>query len=252
MISLKYQSETNLPCRNSSMRKFYFLTCFVLILVRPVFGQTDVVDSVRTEFDKLYGLDVILNNGKKYFPESNPVIGYPFWKNEDSFWADLTIQGKYFRDKNLKYNTFRQEFVLLYTNLNGQDVQIILNSAGIDSVRLENTLFVPNPYPEIKLKFLQQIYSGQLTCYIGWYKEMQFNRTGVNIGYIYSKDKHVNYLIYQGTVHRFTGKSSFLDIFSGYKRALIRKYLSSGHLKFKKMDEKELKDLISYCEKTIF
>lgn len=224
----------------------------MLILVRPGYGQIEVVDSVRTEFDKLYGLDVILNNGKKYFPDSNPVIGFPFWKSDESFLADLTINGKSFLDKQIRYNTFNQEFVLLYTNLNGQDVQIILNSEGIDSVRIGNTLFVPNPYPEIKPKFIQQIYSGQLICYKGWYKEMQFNRTGVNIGYIYSKDKYVNYLVYQGVVHRFSGKSSFLKIFSGYKRSLIRKYLSSRHIKFKKIGENELRDLMEYCEKSGF
>ncbi|MFY9151359.1 MAG: hypothetical protein WAO52_05030 [Prolixibacteraceae bacterium] len=207
---------------------------------------------MRTEFDKLYGLDVLLNNGKKYFPDSNPVTGHPFWRSDKPFLADLTIHGKTFPNESLRYNIFKQEFVLLYTNLNGQKDQIILNSEGIDSVRIDDILIVPNTYPEIKQKFIQQIYNGQLISFVGWYKELQFNRTGVNIGYMYLKDNHVNYLIHQGVVHRFSGRSSFLSIFSGYKRALIRKYLSSKHIRFKKMETNDLKDLLRYCEKTVF
>lgn len=217
-----------------------------------VFGQSNPVDSLREDFDKSYGLDVLLNNGKKYFPESNPVTGYPFWKSEDSYFADITIKGKTFKNERIKFNSYKQEFVLFYTNLNGQNGQIILNSEAIDSIRMDDVLFIPNRYPDIKQKFIQQIYHGKLDCYIGWYKELQFNRTGVNIGYIYSKDSKTNYLVYKGVINPFSGKSSFLNIFSGYKRTLIRKHLSSMHLRLKKMNEVELRELVVYCEKTVF
>jgi hypothetical protein len=217
-----------------------------------VFGQSNPVDSLREDFDKSYGLDVLLNNGRKYFPECNPVTGYPFWKSEDSYFADVTIKGKTFSNEKIKYNSYKQEFVLFFTNLNGQHGQIILNSEAIDSIRIGNVLLIPNRLPDIKQKFIQEIYKGKLILYIGWYKELQFNRTGVNVGYIYSKDNQVNYLVYNGVVHRFSGRSSFLHIFSGYKRALIRKYLTSNHIRFKRLDVNELKQLLIYCEKTVF
>jgi len=233
------------------MYKFLFIIYIIFAVVSPTVGQVQPVDSLRSEYDKLYGLDVLLNNGKKYFPDSNPAIGHPFWKNEDSFLGELTLKGRTFYNQQLRFNSNKQEFLLSYYNLNRQKDQIILNSEVIDSVRIGKVLFVPNKNPKIKQRFVQQIYKGNLTCYTGWYKELDFNRTGVNTGYIYSRDKHSNYIIYKGTLNQFSRKSEFLRIFTGSQRVAIRKYLSSNHLRFKKLEETELRKLIIYCEKKV-
>jgi hypothetical protein len=234
------------------MLKFLQVILIVTGVCPVVFGQGDSIDSLRIEYDKSYGLDVLLNNGRKYFPDSNPVTGHPFWISQNSYYADITMKGKTFSSEKIKFNSYKQEFVLFYTNLNNQSDQIVLNSDGIDSVRIGEILFIPSPLPGIKQKFVQQIYQGKLDCYIGWSKELQFNRTGVDIGYIYSKDNQSKYLLCKDVLYRFKSRSSFLDIFSGYKKGLIRKYLASRHQRFKKMNEDELRKLMVYCEKTLF
>lgn len=233
------------------MRKTILLICVILFVVCTSWGQNEPIDSLRADFDKLYGLDVLLTNGKKYFPDSNPVIGHPFWRSMDPFLADLTIFGKTFKSQNIKYNLNKQEFLLLYTNYNGQQGQIILNTSVIDSVNTGMYKFIPNVFPEIKQKFVQLVHQGNITCYIGWYKELKFNTLGPYAGLEYTKDFRMSYLVYKGTVYHFTNKSSFLRIFNLKERVSIRKYISSNQFRFKKMDENSLRKLITYCDETV-
>jgi hypothetical protein len=223
----------------------------VFCVVGTVCGQNASIDSLRSDFDKLYGLDVLLSNGKRYFPDNNPVIGHPFWKSKDTFLADLTISGKTFKDQRLKYNLYKQEFILIYTNYNGQQGQIILNTSAIDSVNSETTKFIPNEFPEIKQTFVQLVYKGNLSCYIGWHKELQCNSFGAKAGFEYTQEQCRYYLEYNGLVNQFINKSSFLRIFNAKDRTMVRKYISTNRIRFKKLDENNLRKLIAYCNKTI-
>jgi len=233
------------------MRKTIFIICIVLLAVHSSWGQNGPIDSLRADFDKLYGLDVLLTNGKKYFPDNNPIIGHPFWQSKDSFLTDLSISGRTFKGQSIKYNLNKQEFLLFYTNYNGQQGQIILNSSAIDSVNSGMFKFIPSAFPEIKQQFVQVIHQGHLSCYVGWYKELKFNTLGPYAGFEYTKDHRMYYLVYNGKVHEFTTKSSFLRIFSPKERVNIRKYLSSNLFRFRKMSEISLIKLIAYCDETV-
>ena len=233
------------------MRKTILLICVVLFVIRTSWGQNEPIDSLRADFDKLYGLDVLLTNGKKYFPDGNPVIGNPYWRSKNPFLADLTISGKTFKDQSINYNLNKQEFLLHYTNYNGQQGQIILNYSAIDSVNTGMYKFIRNVYPEIRQQFVQLVHQGHISCYIGWYKELKFNSLGPYAGLEYTKDFRMTYLVYNGTVYHFTNKSSFLRIFNLKERVSIRKYISSNQFSFRKMDENKLKKLITYCDETV-
>lgn len=234
------------------MQRITLVICLILFLTGKGYGQTLPVDSLRADFDKLYGLDVLLNNGKKYFPDKNPIVGHAFWKSKDPFLAAVTISGRTFKDQWLKYNLDKQEFLLIYTNFNGQQGQIILNTSVIDSVNGRFFSFVPNKYPEIKQQFVQLIYQGRLSCYMGWYKELKISSiNGIKSGYEFSDDFHKNYLVYRGAVYRFGNKSSFLRIFNKTERVSIRKYFSANRFTFKGLNDSTLKKLIAYCDEIL-
>jgi hypothetical protein len=233
------------------MHRISYIFCYLLFIVNVCQGQTRSIDSLKVDFDKLYGYDVLLNNGRKYFEGGNPVIGHPFWKNKDPFVADLTFSGRTFKGQLLKYNLHKQEFILVYTNLNGQLNQIILNNSTIDSITSGSCLFIPRISPEIAQPFVQQIYSGKISCYLARYKNLQFNTTGVNIGYKYSEDKSIYYIFRQGTLIKLENRSTFLHVFQDKDRALIRKYMSSKKFRYRKMNEDNWRDLIAYCNKIV-
>lgn len=233
------------------MLKIVLFVGFVICLFQEGLGQNIAVDSLRNSFDHSYGLDAVLTNGKKYFPPGNTVGGHPFWKSEDVFLGTITISGQTFTNQQLKYDLNKQQFVLFYSNNNSQPGQIILNNMLIDSVNMGNSLFIPNNNPDIRQPFVQLIRKGMLTCTIGWTKELNLNNTGINGGYQYSRQVSTFYLNYKGSSYRFSNKSSFLRIFTPMEKVPIRKYLSSKHLKFKKMNEFDLRELIIFCEQNL-
>lgn len=233
------------------MQKLLLTICFVLYFLQSGWGQMGRIDSLHTAYDQLYGLDVILNNGKKYFPDRTPAKGHPFWGSQESFSADLTISGKIFKDQQLKYNIHKQDFLLLYSDLNGQNCQIILNTPFIDSVRTGSILFVRNSYPEIGLPFVRMIYHGNLSCCAGLKKKLDFAAIGVNTGYSYSNEIRTYYLIMNQKAYPFSNKSSFLKIFPSVNRAVIRKQMSLHRMKFKKMNETILRQLVEFCDHTV-
>jgi hypothetical protein len=231
------------------MRKIILFICIVLGFVHQGWGQNKSIDSLKIGFDKLYGLDVILTNGKKYFPDSNPIASHPFWRNKDSFFGNITISGKTFPNQQLQYESHKQQFVLTYSNLQGQPGQIVLNTTSIDSIRIGNCLFIPNKYPEILQPFVQVIYQGNLTCYTSWYKDLVLHSIGSNAGFEYSKDFSINYLVYKGSVYKIKNKSSFLRVFNRKEKVSIRKYISSNRLMIKHINETDLRQLISFANK---
>lgn len=226
------------------------MSCLLFFLHQGL-GQSNTVDSLRTRYDEFYGLDALLTNGKKYIPPDHTVKSHPFWKSEEVHPGILTLSGRTFTHQQLKYDLNRQHFVLFYTNYNGQPGQIVLHNQVIDSVRLGNSLFIANHNPTIRQPFIQLIRKGRLTCTIAWSKDLVLNNMGQNAGYQYSKQHSQFYLNYKGSDYRFSNKSSFLRIFTPGERASIRKYLSSNRLKFKKMNDQQLRDLIIFCEQTL-
>lgn len=227
-----------------------FMGCILCFLFQGL-GQSNPADSLRTRYDESYGLDALLTNGKKYIPQDLAVKGHPFWKSEDVFPAIIIVSGHTFPHQQLKYDLNRQQFVLFYSNYNGQPGQIILHNQMIDSLYMGNSLFIPNSNPSIRQPFVQLISKGILTCTIAWSKDLVLNTMGQNVGYEYSKQHSQFYLNYKGSDYKFSNKASFLRIFNPKERADIRKYLSSNRLKFKKINDHQLRELIIYCEQTL-
>ena len=204
------------------MNKILLFISIVLCTTHTGLGQNLAVDSLRDEFDKVYGLDVLLNNGRKYFAENSSIIGHPFFRSSLPLVGDISIAGKMFHNQRLRYNVNKQEVILSYTNFNYQENQIVLNSVAVDSFVIGKDIFVLNKYSEISEKFIQLIYEGNLAYYLGWNKELQFNSTGSNVGYQFVDGQCRHYLVYKGAVHQFKNKSSFLNIFGADLRIQIK------------------------------
>ena len=221
--------------------------CFFECLV---FGQSQKIDSVYQKFDRMYGLDPDLHNGKKFIPDA-PSSGNPFWGSEGSFCGDITLSGKTFKNQQLRYNISKQNFLLLYPESNGQKCQIVLNSALVDSVRSGKDLFVRNPCPETGSQFVKEIYRGRLHCFIVLEKKLELSQFGSNTGYSYSEETRTNFLLYKKQVRQFKREASFVRIFPKGKRAVIRNKISGLRIKFRKLDDGLLRQLVVFCDHTV-
>lgn len=225
------------------------LTSFLLFLiVLTSIAQTSMVDSLRSKYDQLYGLDMLLYNGEKYTEEVKAIEGHPFWLDQPHFKGTLYIKGNIFENQKLRFNLNKEEFILLYTDYNLQPYQIILNNAWIDSIKTENVLFIKNVFTEIPHYFLQILYNGRMKCLIGREKKLNFQSQGDHIGYHYSNEIKQYYLVIDEKVNSFNRNKNFLRIFPKDKRRKIRQYMTSNRIKIKKISDDNLKKLVVYCE----
>lgn len=212
-----------------------------------LFGQTLNVDSLRIEYDQLYGQDMQLYNGRKYFSEINPVQGHVFWRGSDYFNADIYLQGKKYAGNQLKYNLISQQFILANISHGQEHPPIILINTLIDSVRASGVLFVKNPYPEIPQPFIQQIYHGKISCYAGYYKDIYEKFKGDIVRKAITPDKKNYYLVVASKVKKFQNSGSFLKCFPSKLRKPVKQLLSRQKLNIKKMNDQELAKLIRNC-----
>ncbi|MGQ7871308.1 hypothetical protein [Sunxiuqinia sp. sy24] len=230
------------------------LSLFFLLFILSwgaAFGQSNWVDSLHTAYDQRYGLDMLLHNGEKYTSDVNPVKGHPFWRDDHGFVGDIYIKGEVFKTQNLRYDLNKQEFILNYIDYNQQTHQIVLNSSVIDSVRTDGICFISHSLPEIPQRFVQLVFEGQLICYISRKKDLNFESQGSNIGYHYTGEIKNYYLVFDDAARVFNRKGNFLKLFPKENRKELRTFLSSRQIDLKKITEKELKDLIAYCERII-
>ena len=230
------------------MGKVYLIIVLFISLSSYVEAQSQLVDTLRQKYDDKYGLDVLLNNGRKYFPNNNPAKGHPYWVREEPIDADLTVAGKFFPDKKVKYDLNTQQFILIYLDENSREQELVLNSEAVDTIKTAQTCFIRNKFSEPAQPYLQVIHEGRIGCYISSSKMLQYNRSGTNIGYEYTAEKKNYFLLFEGQLHRFSSKSSFLNIFQKSERSRMKKYMVSNHIRFKKMSTNQLQTLIEYGE----
>lgn len=226
----------------------FFSVCAFLFIVCNIYGQSSKVDLLWTEYDEMYGLDMLLYNGKKYFSEIYPIKGHPFLRSQDELSADLYMNGKVFQHCKLRYNLSIQEFIMSFSTSKGQHYPIILTNSFIDSVRIEGLLFVKNRFHGISQPFIQNIYQGKLSCYAGWYKDIFYKTSGGKIRSAFSEERKDYYLIMDNEVNKFHNKSNFLKYFSRKGRKGIKKYWSVNKLKLKNIKDEKLEQLIIFCE----
>jgi hypothetical protein len=221
--------------------------CLLLLIGGNLFGQRLNIDSLRTEYDQLYGQDMQLYNGRKYFSELNPVQGHVFWRSSEYFTGDIYLHGKKYPGNQLKYNLITQQFVLAYSVNQEQHHPIILINSLIDSIRTDDILFVKNLYPEIPQPFVQQIYRGKISCYAGIYKDIFEKFKGDIIRQAITADKKNYYLVVSSKVNRFHNTKTFVKSFPSKNRKAIKAQLSSQKLKIKRMSDQELSKLVKLC-----
>ena len=131
------------------MRKNILLLGLVFLIGLNIRGQNSRIDSLKISYDQMYGQDMLLYNGRKYYSAINPIQGHPYWGGSDYFRGDIYLKGKVFRNNLLKYNLLSQEFVLSYSNNQEQHHPIVLVGGLIDSIRISTVLFVRNKFAGI-------------------------------------------------------------------------------------------------------
>jgi len=224
------------------------LILFVILIDIVSYGQNELGEAQKEVFNNRYGLDVLLHQGKLYYPEINIASGHPFLGDEGVTVGEIVIEGRRYGDQKLMYNIFLQEFVLVFNDLNGAEKQIVIDPDKIDTVFFANQVFINNQFPQIGKAFIQLVSNGSIPCYIAWGKNKEISSTVGVRGYSFSNEKKAYYLFYNSTLYQFRNNKSFVSIFPEDQQKMIKDYLKTNKYKIGKINPGQLKQLIDFVE----
>jgi len=225
------------------------LVLFVILISIVSYGQNELREAQKEVFNNSYGLDVLLYQGKLYYPEINIASGHPFLGEEGVNVGDIVIEGRRYVDQKLMYNIYLQKIILVFNDLIGAQKQIVIDSDKIDTVFFANQVFIKNKFPQIGKAFVQLVSNDAIPCYIAWGKNKEILSTVGVRGYSFSNEKKAYYLIYHSTLCQFRNNKSFVSIFPEDQRRNIKDYLKVNKLKIGKISPAQLKQLIDFVER---
>jgi hypothetical protein len=227
---------------------FLVVVWFFSFVISCTFCQDiDSLKILRTNIDQKYGLDQNLVNGRKYIHQNPLAFGFPEWFQKKPFNGEIVISGIKYSNQSLRFNAYKQIFILNYKDYNSALKSIELNNSQVDTVKINGSVFIQNNNKDIPSAIVEIIAIDSISCFIAWRKDYSYNGGGLHPGFYYTDDIKLIYITYRDRLWLAKNKRSFLKAFSKGIRDSVRKYLSGQTNNFKEMNSHELKLLLNYC-----
>ncbi|NOZ48060.1 MAG: hypothetical protein GXO79_14980 [Chlorobi bacterium] len=229
--------------------KLLLLTIINLFQILSVaIGQdNEQLIKLRKNYDSKYGYNADLYCGVKYFPEHSVAKGFPFYKSNEALTGTLVFNNKKYEKLGLLYNLYKQNILLEYKDQNNSINRLVLNEKKIDTIFINNRIFIRNYYPEIQEKFLEVLFTDSLKLYIGRKKQYLFDNSLGHSEYKFSGEIKTYYLVYNNEVNKFSSRRNYLTIFPKELRKKIKKYTVRNKVKIEKQNDNKILQLVTYC-----
>ncbi len=227
------------------------LFCLAICLFGITGWAQQQTSDLRTQYDKQYGLDLTIYQGRAYQPEVNVESGFPFWTQEPFFTGSLVVDGQKYDSLLLKIDIYNHQLILGFHDLNGALKQVIVDPLLPDSVLVNGTVFIPTLHLKMPGRLVELIYMGKISCCVFWEKQKQLNTNSNSKGYYFSKQKNRRYFVYQGNLFTFSSLSQFCLFFDKHQSEKIKQFAKINGIKFRKCNSFQLKQLIEFVDQQI-
>ncbi len=212
----------------------------LFLFIGDMYAQLTPLEHKYKAFDSQYGLNQMLYNGEKYTPEPTLVKGHPVLYDDQFIESKLILKGQVFEPVMLKYDVYKQRFVLSFSDRNKANQQLVVPNQLIDSIWISDALFAPAEHYGIADGFVQVIESGVYKIVYRWSKDYQFTATKNDIPHVYSDAKRSTYLIHEKLTLKYRTKRSFVKLFSTKDQIPIKNYFKQNKIKFNKVTDSEM------------
>lgn len=225
----------------------------------PVFCQihinTDNLtrESLLAQTESYLGTNDLLVNGRLYFSDNSLANGHPFFISHEFLFADIYIKGNEFTNQAIKYDLVKDLIILKAVDKEKQLFPIILNNAFIDSLMINGTRMFINFHQQQEpflSGYYEKIYDGQFSFYIKYSKFFVNEYNTANPFGKYTDQKRKMFLVQEGSAIELNSKKSFLNYFSNDKKE-IKRYFKQHKIRYKKINNIQLYNLLAYCEQFI-
>lgn len=208
---------------------------------------TEQVREIRNYFDRSYGSDYNLLNGRRYYLyySSN---SHPFLFSDQSLPGDLILGGIPYHGVPINYDLYQQELLLQYISQSGETRHVILNMEQVDEFVLDRKVFHKISLEGRDRGYAQVLRADDLGFYIFFSKKLNETPSMNTTPYHYTKlAKHI-YLEREGTAEPVGSRGSFLQQFDPGDRQAIKQYMRQHHIRLKKASDDALTGLLRFCD----
>jgi hypothetical protein len=206
------------------------------------------------DLDRVYGLDPLLFNGKKYsYFLPSGTGGNQFFSSAEFVWGGIVVMGfsgeviKWKSDKDLllNYDVFNQKLLLKFFDETGAEQIIEISEAWLESFNLGpvNFIYVRD---NDKVKIYQALGDGKFKMLHYWRKDLKLTNTATASYYAFSSPIKENFVLIEGIPRPFRSKGSFIKLFNPGHRVEIKNYLQANGINLKKASDQAMTDLINY------
>ncbi len=245
---------------NKLMLKHVLLKIFgsvllILFSVGSSFGQgsskqiTGQVEDILNEAEAFYGADDRLINGRYYVPKQPFAHGHPYYLTDDWVKTILYVKGITFDDVEIKFNIEDDILILKRQYKQGLIVQIILNNSLVDSLRINDHLFVNSTpiFGSHSPGYLEFIQKGEFVSYLKHEVNYKDEITPQMPQGKYLDPKSILYIYNDMDFVRISTKKELLAYFSPHEKE-IKKFMRKNKIGFKKATKEQFIKLLNYCD----
>ena len=206
------------------------------------------------ELDRVYGLDPLLFNGKKYsYFMPSGTGGNQFFFSAEFVKGGLVIRGqgeeetrrKGEKDFLLNYDVYNQKLLLKFTDETGAEQIIEVSEAWLEGFSLDDLNFIYIK-DENESRIFQVLGTGSYKVLYYWRKNLILTNTATASSYAFTSPIKTSYLLIDGKPRQFGSKGSFMKLFNPAHKVEIKNYLQANGINLKKASDRAMTDLINY------
>lgn len=202
---------------------------------------------------ELFGLNQELYSGSLYTYRLNrKTNGDQFFNSPEFKKGYVVLNGKKYDDILLNFDIVNEFPLLQFTQKNGFTASLVLPVEQIEEFSLGNQRFrvFASAGDSVK-KIYQAIGTDRMQVFYHWKKRLKAGSISdsYQIEIIYEPTKR--YLLLDGKLLSYSGKSSFIKLFPRDERPKIKAFMKESGIKNMKEPETKLLTLIDYCNTLI-
>jgi hypothetical protein len=221
------------------------LRSFLVIILLSISGKLISQDAV-IEMDRVFGLDPLLYNGKKYTYFLPPGTGgTQFLFSSDYFVGDVTIKGKTFEGITLNYDIYNQQLLLQFADETGSFNIIEISKAWLESFRLGTKEFKYLSFDNIP-RIYQVLGNGPLYFLYYWRKDLKLDASYGSTYFTFTPSVKNQYVLMGDKLLAFKNKKSLILLFDPGLKPDIKNYMRRNKIKLRKASDQTMIELINY------
>lgn len=238
----------NYPDHNEQAGRMTILARFSLLLLLAFSSIFAFAQATDDNFDRIYGFDPLLYNGRVYsfFPQPG-TGGTQFLFDSFDTLGSVRLRGIDYSNLTLNYDIYNQQLVMKYLNNTGSTNLIEISEAWLDMFVLGGCHFETVKAADTTKRIYQVLGNGAEKILYYRSKELLIDNLKTSAIHYFSQTNREMYVLANDCLLKYRNNKGFVAAFDPSKREEIKKRLRKQKIKVRRANDFIMNELINYC-----